>query len=62
MEFIAPVNSDFVKSDFKFIPAHMPYDKSIPNTTQKYVDLLHEQNLYLKNYEDFRIGVSIKQC
>eukprot|EP00957_Ditylum_brightwellii_P021311 1607210-Ditylum_brightwellii.AAC.1 len=34
----------------------MPCNKPIPNTNGKVADLLHEQNLYLENYEDFRIG------
>eukprot|EP00957_Ditylum_brightwellii_P167024 12715478-Ditylum_brightwellii.AAC.1 len=44
MEYIAPTFSDLLKSDIKFIPAHMSYDKSLPNTAAKYTDLLCEQN------------------
>eukprot|EP00957_Ditylum_brightwellii_P050318 3815963-Ditylum_brightwellii.AAC.1 len=56
MEFIAPTLSDLLKSDIKFIPAHMPYDKSLPNTATKYAVLLCKQNLYLERYDDLKIG------
>eukprot|EP00957_Ditylum_brightwellii_P203665 15335684-Ditylum_brightwellii.AAC.1 len=55
MEYIAPTLSDLLKSDIKFIPVHMPYDKSLPNATAKFADLLREQNLYLERYDDFKI-------
>eukprot|EP00957_Ditylum_brightwellii_P020607 1553335-Ditylum_brightwellii.AAC.1 len=55
MEYIAPTLSDLLKSDIKFIPAHMPVDKSLPNAAAKYADLLCEQNLYLERYDDFKI-------
>eukprot|EP00957_Ditylum_brightwellii_P062210 4721101-Ditylum_brightwellii.AAC.1 len=41
---------------FKFLPANLPYDKSIRGRRQNYVQLLKEQNQYLSNYKDFRIG------
>eukprot|EP00957_Ditylum_brightwellii_P051686 3919052-Ditylum_brightwellii.AAC.1 len=56
MESIAPTLSDLLKSDIKFIPTHMLYDKSFPNAAAKYADLLCEQNLYLERYDDFKIG------
>eukprot|EP00957_Ditylum_brightwellii_P004998 380941-Ditylum_brightwellii.AAC.1 len=31
MEYMAPATLDSIKNDIKFIPAHMPYDKSITN-------------------------------
>eukprot|EP00957_Ditylum_brightwellii_P049334 3743253-Ditylum_brightwellii.AAC.1 len=41
---------------FKFLLANLPYDKSIRDGKQNYLQLLKEQNQYLSNYEDFRIG------
>eukprot|EP00957_Ditylum_brightwellii_P044615 3382847-Ditylum_brightwellii.AAC.1 len=41
---------------FKFLPAKLPYDKSIRDRKQNYAQLLKEQNQYLSNYEDCRIG------
>eukprot|EP00957_Ditylum_brightwellii_P183190 13953604-Ditylum_brightwellii.AAC.1 len=55
MEYIAPTLSDSLKSDIKFIPAHMPYDKSLPCAAAKCADLICEQNLYLERYDDFKI-------
>eukprot|EP00957_Ditylum_brightwellii_P114778 8752539-Ditylum_brightwellii.AAC.1 len=43
-------------SGFKFVPANLPYDKSIHDGKQHYANLLKEQNQYLANYEDFHIG------
>eukprot|EP00957_Ditylum_brightwellii_P037557 2840472-Ditylum_brightwellii.AAC.1 len=40
----------------KCLPANLPYDKSIRDGNQKYVQLLKEQNQYFSKYEDFRIG------
>eukprot|EP00957_Ditylum_brightwellii_P005526 423245-Ditylum_brightwellii.AAC.1 len=41
---------------FKFLPANLPYGKSIRDGKQNYSKLLKEQNQYLSNYKDFRIG------
>eukprot|EP00957_Ditylum_brightwellii_P056872 4311568-Ditylum_brightwellii.AAC.1 len=43
-------------SGFKFVPANLPYDKSIHNGKHHYANLLKEQNQYLANYKDFCIG------
>eukprot|EP00957_Ditylum_brightwellii_P003437 260162-Ditylum_brightwellii.AAC.1 len=56
MEFIVPTSNTSLKSNIKFIPAHMQFDKSLPNAAQKYADLLREQNLYLKQYDNCKIG------
>eukprot|EP00957_Ditylum_brightwellii_P169141 12874256-Ditylum_brightwellii.AAC.1 len=50
MEFIAPTSAVSIQSNIKFIPAHIPYDKSLPNVGKSYTGLLHEQNLYLEHY------------
>eukprot|EP00957_Ditylum_brightwellii_P210580 15365133-Ditylum_brightwellii.AAC.1 len=44
------------QSGFKFIPANLPYDKSICDGKQRYANLLKEQNQYLANYKDVCIG------
>ena len=41
---------------FKFLPANLPYDKSIQNGKLQYATLLKEQNQYSSKYEDFRVG------
>eukprot|EP00957_Ditylum_brightwellii_P105992 8085642-Ditylum_brightwellii.AAC.1 len=41
---------------FKFLPANLPYDKSVHNGKLHYATLLKEQNQYLLKYEDFRVG------
>eukprot|EP00957_Ditylum_brightwellii_P176742 13462039-Ditylum_brightwellii.AAC.1 len=41
---------------FKFLRVNLPYDKSIRDGKQNYAQLLTEQNQYLSNYKDFRIG------
>eukprot|EP00957_Ditylum_brightwellii_P135274 10314766-Ditylum_brightwellii.AAC.1 len=41
---------------FIFLPANLPYDKSIRNGKLQYATLLKEQNQYLSKYEDFRVG------
>eukprot|EP00957_Ditylum_brightwellii_P024135 1819844-Ditylum_brightwellii.AAC.1 len=52
---------DIGHSGFKFILAHLPYDKSIHDGKQHYANLLKEQNQYLTKYKDFCIsGVSNK--
>eukprot|EP00957_Ditylum_brightwellii_P114664 8744369-Ditylum_brightwellii.AAC.1 len=56
MEYITSTSSDSLKSNIKFIPSNVPYNKSLPNATAKYADLLREQNLYLERYDDFKIG------
>eukprot|EP00957_Ditylum_brightwellii_P009775 737080-Ditylum_brightwellii.AAC.1 len=61
MEYITPTFSDLLKSDMKFIPVHMSYDKSLPNAAAKYADLLCEQNLYLERYDDFKSEEYTKQ-
>eukprot|EP00957_Ditylum_brightwellii_P097187 7401330-Ditylum_brightwellii.AAC.2 len=43
-------------SGFKFVPANLPFDKSICDGKQHYANLLKEQNQYLANYKDFCIG------
>eukprot|EP00957_Ditylum_brightwellii_P057952 4393766-Ditylum_brightwellii.AAC.1 len=43
-------------SGFKFVPANLPYDKSIHDGKQHYANLLKEQNQCLVNYKDFHIG------
>eukprot|EP00957_Ditylum_brightwellii_P014900 1124000-Ditylum_brightwellii.AAC.1 len=44
---------------FKFVPANLPYDKSIHDRKQHYTSLLKEPNQYLANYKDFCIsGIS----
>eukprot|EP00957_Ditylum_brightwellii_P078226 5948191-Ditylum_brightwellii.AAC.1 len=43
-------------SGFKFLPAILPYDKSIWDGKMQYAQLLKEQNQFLGNYEDFHIG------
>eukprot|EP00957_Ditylum_brightwellii_P212074 15366933-Ditylum_brightwellii.AAC.1 len=43
-------------SGFKFLPASLPYDKSIWDGKIQYAQLLKEQNQFLGNYEDFHIG------
>eukprot|EP00957_Ditylum_brightwellii_P071294 5419443-Ditylum_brightwellii.AAC.1 len=43
-------------SRFKFVPANLPYNKSIHGGKQNYDNLLREQNQYIANYEDFYIG------
>eukprot|EP00957_Ditylum_brightwellii_P201743 15327042-Ditylum_brightwellii.AAC.1 len=43
-------------SGSKFIPANLPYEKSICDEKQHYANLLKEQNQYLANYKDFCIG------
>eukprot|EP00957_Ditylum_brightwellii_P054443 4124774-Ditylum_brightwellii.AAC.2 len=55
MEYIAPTSSDSLKSDIKFIPSYMPYNKSLPNAAAKYADLLRKQNLYIGKYDYFKI-------
>eukprot|EP00957_Ditylum_brightwellii_P072512 5510914-Ditylum_brightwellii.AAC.1 len=56
MEYIAPTLSDSLKSDIKFIPLNMQYNKSLPNATEIYADLLREQNIYRGRYNNFKIG------
>eukprot|EP00957_Ditylum_brightwellii_P050561 3834183-Ditylum_brightwellii.AAC.1 len=41
---------------FKFLPANLPYGKSIRDGCQNYAQLLKEKNQYLSKYEDFHIG------
>eukprot|EP00957_Ditylum_brightwellii_P107276 8185650-Ditylum_brightwellii.AAC.1 len=41
---------------FKFLPANLPYDKSIQNGKLQYGTSLKEQNQYLSKYEDLRVG------
>eukprot|EP00957_Ditylum_brightwellii_P063757 4838015-Ditylum_brightwellii.AAC.1 len=41
---------------FKFLPANLPYNKSIRDGKQNYAQLLKEENQYLSNYKDFRIS------
>eukprot|EP00957_Ditylum_brightwellii_P077287 5873341-Ditylum_brightwellii.AAC.1 len=41
---------------FNFPPANLPYDKSIKDGKQNDAQILKEQNQYLSNYKDFRIG------
>eukprot|EP00957_Ditylum_brightwellii_P139344 10620037-Ditylum_brightwellii.AAC.1 len=43
-------------SRLKFVPANLPYDKSIHDGKQHYANLLKAQNQYLANYKDFHIG------
>eukprot|EP00957_Ditylum_brightwellii_P114595 8738220-Ditylum_brightwellii.AAC.1 len=43
-------------SGFTFLPASLPYDKSIWDGKIQYVQLLKEQNKFLGNYKDFRTG------
>eukprot|EP00957_Ditylum_brightwellii_P094124 7166289-Ditylum_brightwellii.AAC.1 len=43
-------------SGFKFVPAKLPYDKSINDEKQHYANLLKEQNQYFANYKDVCIG------
>eukprot|EP00957_Ditylum_brightwellii_P126472 9640587-Ditylum_brightwellii.AAC.1 len=43
-------------SGFKFLPVSLPYDKSIWDGKMHYAQLLKEQNQFLGNYKDFRIG------
>eukprot|EP00957_Ditylum_brightwellii_P161967 12331359-Ditylum_brightwellii.AAC.1 len=40
----------------KFLPANLPYDKSIRNGKLHYATLLKQQNQYLSKYEDFGAG------
>eukprot|EP00957_Ditylum_brightwellii_P031693 2403757-Ditylum_brightwellii.AAC.1 len=44
------------KSSIIILPANLQYDKSIRDGRQNYTQLLKEQNHYLSNYKDFRIG------
>eukprot|EP00957_Ditylum_brightwellii_P098226 7484310-Ditylum_brightwellii.AAC.1 len=41
---------------FKFLLANISYGKSFRYEKQNYAQLLKEQNQYLSNYKDFRIG------
>eukprot|EP00957_Ditylum_brightwellii_P132134 10073684-Ditylum_brightwellii.AAC.1 len=43
-------------SGFKFLPASLPYDKSIQDGKVQYARLLKEQNQLLGNYKDSQIG------
>eukprot|EP00957_Ditylum_brightwellii_P040677 3078804-Ditylum_brightwellii.AAC.1 len=45
-----------IKREVKFIPSSLKYDKMIKGNMEKYKDLLREQNAYLVNYIDFRVG------
>eukprot|EP00957_Ditylum_brightwellii_P094766 7216814-Ditylum_brightwellii.AAC.1 len=40
----------------KYIPANLPYNKSIQDGKKIYAQPLKEQNQYLAKYDDFRIG------
>jgi len=44
------------KSEVKFVPLGLKYDQNIQNHLALYSSLLQEQNVYLSNYADFRIG------
>eukprot|EP00957_Ditylum_brightwellii_P067688 5137800-Ditylum_brightwellii.AAC.1 len=54
MQEIAPMIS--LKSEVKFVPAALKYDPMIKNNVEHYKMLIGEQNAYLTNYADFRIG------
>ena len=41
---------------FKFVPFGLPFDKSLPNPSKAYVDLLQEQNLFLSNHVSIAYG------
>eukprot|EP00957_Ditylum_brightwellii_P175592 13369370-Ditylum_brightwellii.AAC.1 len=56
MEFITPMPTVSFKSNIKFRPAGMLYEKSRPNASSMFADLLHEQNIYLEEYGDFCLG------
>eukprot|EP00957_Ditylum_brightwellii_P045456 3446002-Ditylum_brightwellii.AAC.1 len=43
-------------SGFKFLLASLLYEKSIRDGKIQYAQLLKEQNHFLGNYKDFRIG------
>ena len=54
MQEIAPMIS--LKSEVKFVLASLKYDPMIKNNVEHYKTLIREQNTYLTNYVDFRIG------
>eukprot|EP00957_Ditylum_brightwellii_P109365 8342921-Ditylum_brightwellii.AAC.1 len=58
-DFMLCVTPHIRHSEFKFIPANLPYDKSIHDGKQHYANLLKAQNQYLANHNNFLIdGVS----
>eukprot|EP00957_Ditylum_brightwellii_P184692 14067192-Ditylum_brightwellii.AAC.1 len=54
MQEIAPMIS--LKSEVKCIPSSLKYNPMIKNNVKHYKTLIREQNTYLTNHVDFRIG------
>eukprot|EP00957_Ditylum_brightwellii_P047741 3626929-Ditylum_brightwellii.AAC.1 len=45
-----------LKSEVKFVPSSLKYNPMIKNNVEHYKTLIREQNAYLTNYADFRVG------